>query len=371
MGIKISLLFVVLFGGAVAFVAQAFLTDRSSLNNRKRALICPSKLSATELSTLPEGISPFAKGLSKSLDVQGDFRRRAVQAIRNAASSGVELIEVEFPPLIGGGMSKSQFDDFDNVQELNKNRDWCIQCLPDLDPKPIWFILPDLKECELAKEEWTGSRFRGAATWTTIEAVTEFYSDGEYSKPWGASIASGLNSFLGGDKGDAGLLGDTRSMDELKEAPKIHLVCQPGNGGPMEDWINVEKIHTAAPDGTTTVVVNGALDKVRDGYYPPVFFPKLGATVDRFYRKFDAAFYLRPLTDKGRYGWLYRVYPEPWQVVLQTVGVRADGARYVADAVVHTSAERPGLAEAVRLLVEGARRLEAEGEAKAAAGPQE
>ena len=67
------------------------------------------------------------------------------------------------------------------------------------------------------------------------------------------------------------------------------------------------------------VIVNGALDKVRDGYYPAVFFPKLAATVDRFYKRFDSAFYLKPITDKGIYGWLFRVYGEPWQIYLQTV----------------------------------------------------
>ena len=89
----------------------------------------------------------------------------------------------------------------------------------------------------------------------------------------------------------------------------MNLVIQPGNGGPVEDWINCEKISDASPE-TVMVIVNGALDKVRDGYYPGVFFPKLATTVDRFYKNFESAFYLKPISDKGVYGWLYRVYPE-------------------------------------------------------------
>jgi len=58
------------------------------------------------------------------------------------------------------------------------------------------------------------------------------------------------------------------------------------------------------------VIINGALDKLRGGYYPAVFFPKLAASVDRFFKKFESVFYLKPLCDKGAYGWLYRVYPE-------------------------------------------------------------
>jgi hypothetical protein len=55
-----------------------------------------------KLSDLPDGISPFEKSLSKYIDVQADFRLRAKVAVDTAISNGVRLIEVEFPPLIGG-----------------------------------------------------------------------------------------------------------------------------------------------------------------------------------------------------------------------------------------------------------------------------
>jgi hypothetical protein len=117
---------------------------------------------------------------------------------------------------------------------------------------------------------------------------------------------------------------------------------------------------------TTTVIVNGALDKVRDGYYPAVFFPELASTVDRFYKKFESIFYLRPLSDKGCYGWLYRVYPEPWQVILQTV--QSSGSKLsVENTVVYTSETRPSFAFAVDRLIQGA----AAAAAAAAASRQE
>ena len=51
-----------------------------------------------------------------------------------------------------------------------------------------------------------------------------------------------------------GLLGDTTALDDLTTGPRptVHLVCQPGNGGPVEDWCNVETLHTNALPGTTT-----------------------------------------------------------------------------------------------------------------------
>lgn len=223
-------------------------------------------------------------------------------------------MEIEFPPLLGGDNSKSQFDDFDNIQELDKNKDWTMQLAPtflgdrEYQKGRVWMIFPDLKECELAKAEWAGQRYQ-EATFTTIQAVTNYLAtgangngNGGYDAPWGENLMSGLSKMIGGKDGDAGLLGDQASLDPLVEGEnspaKLWLVIQPGNGGPVEDWVNCEKMALSSPD-TTMVVINGALDKVRGGFYPAVFFPKLAATVDRFWKKFDPAFYLKPFSDKG------------------------------------------------------------------------
>ena len=180
--------------------------------------------------------------------------------------------------------------------------------------KDIWFVLPDTKEVELCKEEWKGDLYRNAAAFSSIEAVAQHYfsaggsssggGDG-YSKPWGATFANAFNQLVKGDGSESastGLLGDERSLDSLGErTASIHLVCQPGNGGPVEDWINVKKLHEQAGSGIPTIVVNGALDKVRDGYYAPFIFPALAKTFD-FYRSFEPLVFLKPVSDKGLYG---------------------------------------------------------------------
>lgn len=341
----------------LGIVADAWIQTASPSAARRNSM-----RTALQLSRLPSNISPFEK--SKS-DITGDFRKIAQSSLQKALSDGLSELEIEFPPLLE---SKSQFDDFDNVQELNKNRDWCIEWLPTLSNvvNPIWFILPDTKEVELAKEEWTGQRYRQAASWSSIEAVTQAYSGGgatggeadEYSKPWGATFASGMSKFLGGG-GDSGLLGDLGSLDELSESPEpmIHLVCQPGNGGPVEDWINVKKFHDLAGGSTPTCIVNGALDKVRDGYYNGFIFPALAKTFD-FYKSFQAVFFLKPISDKGVYGWLYRVYPEPWQVILQSP-YNKGGRVMVEDHVALTSDSRPSYQECVQALLKEAQKQQA------------
>ncbi len=330
---------------------NAFVTHRTKTNSRRRLSSLQSfgppstnkysQSSSSSLSPLPRGISPFEKSLSKNIDVQADFRQKAKRTIDYAIRDGVTKIEIEFPPLIGGSQSKSQFDDFDNIQELDKNKDWTMLLAPMFlgdsyyQKGKTWLIFPDLKECEIAKKEWAGKRYQ-EATFTTLEAVTNFLSNNGgsgattsgYDAPWGSTLVSGLSKIMGGEKGDAGLLGDRAALDPIVEGENfpatLWLVIQPGNGGPVEDWVNCEKMSFAQPN-TPVVVINGALDKVRGGFYPAVFFPKLAATVDRFYKKFESAFYLKPFSDKGVYGWLYRVYPEPWQVVLENVKPGKDG----------------------------------------------
>jgi hypothetical protein len=269
----------------------------------------------------------------------------------------------------------------------------------------VWLIFPDLKECELAKTEWAGKRYQ-EATFSTIEAVTNYLATGAnnndnggggYDAPWGENLMSGLSKIMGGKDGDAGLLGDRASLDPLVEGEnspaKLWLVIQPGNGGPVEDWVNCEKMALASPD-TTMVVINGALDKVRGGFYPAVFFPKLAATVDRFWKKFEPAFYLKPFSDKGVrlsvvlsvfscrnevrfcsnkakafhshlfthtscvypivikvYGWLYRVYPEPWQVHLEIVKPGKDGNAEVEYVLVDALDQKPSYDKVVSMLL--------------------
>jgi len=123
----------------------------------------------------------------------------------------------------------------------------------------------------------------------------------------------------------------------------------------VEDWCNVKAFHEAAGSITPTCIVNGALDKVRDGYYPGLIFPKLAKTFD-FYRSFEAVLFLKPISDKGVYGWLFRVYPEPWQVILQTPKRKEQTQEVVVqDTVVLTSDTRPAYAQCVQALVNGAK----------------
>jgi len=305
---------------------------------------------------LPSGLSPFDKGAAKSLDIGGTFRKIAAKAIDQAIQDNVKLLEVDFPPFAGDG--KSQFDDYDNLQELNANRDWCVQLGPMLKKVPtvIHLVLPDDKETELCAKEWTGQLYRKNTQFTSIRAACEAVcsksntsNTGQFKKAWGSTLAETVNKLQGGD----GILADSSTLDDLTlDENRLQLVCQPGNAGPVEDWINVELLYKGAGPTVTTCIVNGALDKVRQGYYPAIFFPALAQTVP-FYKQCEAVFIVKPISDKGVYGWLYRVYPEPWQVILQTARPGKDGKTIkVEDTVALVSETRPTYPQIVTALLQ-------------------
>ena len=62
--------------------------------------------------------------------------------------------------------------------------------------------------------------------------------------------------------------------------------------------------------------MHSLLAQVCSGYYSNFLNPQLGACAERFFSRFEAIYYLKPV-GSGR-GWLFRVYPEDWQLFRQT-----------------------------------------------------
>ena len=170
----------------------------------------------------------------------------------------------------------------------------------------LWLAFPDRKELELAREEWPGAAY-AKATLTTLEDAAEVLS-GSSDQAWGAAFARAAEGLLG--TSNLGAKPETTTAP----APRVVVAVQPGDGGPLEDWLNLERCQ---PSDGLLVSVNGAFDKLRGGFYPRPLFPKLAECVDRFVVDAEALVVLKNVADKGRAGWLFRVYPEPWQLFAQ------------------------------------------------------
>jgi hypothetical protein len=233
-------------------------------------------LTCGALTVPPPGLNEFARS-SGRVGTLATIRRSAASAVGRALADGLELVEVEFPPLVE---TKNQFDDFSNVEELDANRDFGVQLA--LEPEivsvapgqKLWLCFADDGEAQLAREAWPGKRYADA-TQTSIAGAIRM-AGLEPLRPLGSSAADAAGSV-------AAMLGFARKpppppFPALPAA--LQLVVQPGNGGPMEDWLNLEILRHP---GTPMVCVNGALDKVTSGYYSDLLNPKLGQCAARFF----------------------------------------------------------------------------------------
>ena len=322
-------------------------------------LVLPLLCTGLAPTPLPRGIGLYSK--LKTVDVQKEIRDLALGALRERRAQGDQrqLLEFEFPPLLGGQKSKSQLDDFTNVDVLDRNRDnamfFAAEMASELqDEGGVWVVWMDETEKRLAVESFPGARFNKAAHLTQEEAARRISGEADeafFSPAW---FMEGIKQQLGGGATEKAeeeevvvVVEEEEETAAGKDRPALVIVCQPGDGGPIEDWFNVEKLQIPADDGecpTSLLILNGQLDKLRDGYYSPFIFRKLAEVTDRFYRRFEPIFYLKPLLDKGFAGWLYRVAPGPWQVILHQ---QADGEE---GTVVCTCDERPSYNEAVAMM---------------------
>jgi len=199
-----------------------------------------------------------------------------------ALSKGERLVEIEFPASRGNDPSVTE--------TLDKTRDFARELLKDSYftklGTSLWVLFPDAKEAFLARQKW-GDKLPFVLT--SIQ---------------GALTEKALSA----------------------ETQPVCLVCvSPGFNIP--EWIDIEKVATSQPQ-SQILTINGNLERLRNGYYPALFYPGLTAVTNRFYKKFKSVFVINPIAVGGdRLGaWLYKVgLSEPWQVLVKT-NSQASGA---------------------------------------------
>eukprot|EP00967_Tisochrysis_lutea_P116124 scaffold186645_cov35-Tisochrysis_lutea.AAC.1 len=235
------------------------------------------------LTPIPSVLNEFWRGGGRA-GTLNLIRRSTASALGQALADGLELLEVEFPPLIE---RKTQFDDFSNVEELDANRDFGVQLA--LEPEivsvapadQLWLVFADDAEAQLAREAWPGQRY-ASATQTSIAGAIRM-AGSEPLRPLGSSAADAAGNL-------AAMLGFGSKRAPAQAPPSapaaLQLVVQPGNGGPMEDWLNLEILREP---GVPMICLNGALDKVTSGYYSDLLNPRLGECASRFFSQYVLA----------------------------------------------------------------------------------
>lgn len=200
----------------------------------------------------------------------------SVDSAKLCIANEVPLIEIAFPEDRKSDISVSESLDINRVFA----RDF-INNFKQFGDK-AWLILPDKKESFLAK-----SKFDKESSFTVT------------------SIESAVTMLSSNNAGDE------------KSSPQIMVAVNPGFN--VEEWIALAALQKCSRFTCPLVVVNGNLDRLRNGYYPRFFYPKLYQVTQSFYQKFETAFNIRPIALGGdRYGaWIVKSYPNKWLLLVK------------------------------------------------------
>ena len=135
---------------------------------------------------------------------------------------------------------------------------------------------------------------------------------------------------------DFGFVEKIKMSDRVKTGDELFLVGYPYFN--VNEILVVEELYKEAVLNTERklIIFNGELDRIRSGYYPSFFYPKLAALTKTFLPMMETVYYIHNF--KGcNGGTLFRCYPGPWKV-LRRVGNR----KYVC---LHQQNSMPSLKE--------------------------
>ncbi|XP_043718457.1 protein LPA3 isoform X2 [Telopea speciosissima] len=113
---------------------------------------------------------------------------------------------------------------------------------------------------------------------------------------------------------DFGFVSKVKMADRVKPEDELFLVAYPYFN--VNEMLVVEELYREAVENTARklIVFNGEIDRIRSGYYPPFFYPKLAGLAKNFLPKMETVYYIHNF--KGRNGGkLFRCYPGPWKVM--------------------------------------------------------
>jgi len=237
------------------------------------------------------------------------LERQCGRAVRRAMRDGVELMEVQFPP---GGLELASGDLEGNVEcNLTTERLRGI-CDAFADAARTRVLFPDPTEARLAV---TGSSptpdgIRAPEQSETVGAFRDWKGPIDYLDDPSFMSVSGLDKFLGKKKSIATRMGrddaafvvayPSANISELANTRDLYEDCVRGTGRPL-------------------LVCNGELERTRSNYYPPFWNAGEMGPLREFCRKFEGVYVIYNFKGSNP-AVLFRVYPEPWQVLRRRRG---------------------------------------------------
>ncbi|KAK3155925.1 hypothetical protein QOZ80_2AG0100490 [Eleusine coracana subsp. coracana] len=239
-----------------------------------------------------------------------DYTELLVQAkgaAESALKDGKQLLEIEFPT---AGL-QSVPGDGEGGNEMTGSmlliREFCDSFVPAEKTTRTRIFFPEANEVSFARQ----SAFEGCSL--KLDYLT---------KP---SLFE-----------DFGFTTKVKMADRVRPEDEIFLIAYPYFN--VNEMLVVEELYKEAVVGTNRnmIIFNGELDRIRSGYYPSFFYPKLAVLSQTFLPKLETVYYIHNFKGlKG--GTLFRCYPGPWKVLR-----RASSGSYIC---LHQQEEMPSLKE--------------------------
>ncbi|BAT99716.1 hypothetical protein LR48_Vigan06g069300 [Vigna angularis] len=228
-------------------------------------------------------------------------------AVNLAMKDNRQLMEIEFPTAGLGSVPGDGEGGIEMTESMQLIREFCDRFIIPEKVTRTRIFFPEANEVDFARQ----SVFGGSSLKLDYLTKPSFFED-------------------------FGFVEKVKMSDRVKTEDELFLVAYPYFN--VNEILVVEELYKEAVLNTERklIIFNGELDRIRSGYYPSFFYPKLGALTKTFLPMMETVYYIHNF--KGRNGGtLFRCYPGPWKV-LRRVGPR----KYVC---LHEQNSMPSLKE--------------------------
>lgn len=226
---------------------------------------------------------PFPSDYSELLE---QAKEATVLALKNE----IQLMEIEFPT---AGLESVPGDGEGGIEmtgSMQLIREFCDRFIAPEKARRTRIFFPEASEVEFARN----SAFGGASFKLDFLTKPSFFED-------------------------FGFVTKVKMADRVKPEDELFIVGYPYFN--VNEMLVVDELYKEAVENTTRklIIFNGELDRIRSGYYPPFFYPKLAALSKTLLPKMETVYYIHNF--KGRNGGtLFRCYPGPWKVLRKVKG---------------------------------------------------
>ncbi|XP_049362309.1 uncharacterized protein LOC125826996 [Solanum verrucosum] len=242
---------------------------------------------------------PFPKDYTELL-------QQAKEATELALKDNRQLMEIEFPTAGLGSVPGDGEGGIEMTGSIQLIREFCdLLVIPEKATKTRIFF-PEANEVKFARQ----SIFGGASFKLDYLTKPSFFEDFGFTEK-------------------------VKMADRVKPEDELFIVAYPYFN--VNEMLVVEELYKEEVSNTSRklIIFNGELDRIRSGYYPPFFYPKLAALSKTLFPKMETVYYIHNF--KGRNGGvLFRCYPGPWKVF------RRVGSTYIC---LHQQESMPSLKE--------------------------